>query len=69
MLCFTGRGENVNTTSLYSDPVWCEDCKKFVDVGPDGEGTCSIDQHSTWYGCLACNHIELKNEKINCTDE
>lgn len=40
---------------LSSDFVlWCEDCIFFVDVGPDGEGTCSVDGHPTWYGCPKC---------------
>lgn len=48
------------THELFEEVEWCEACEYFDDYGTDGEGECSLDQHTTWYGCPACEQFKNK---------
>ena len=45
------------------EPLWCEDCKHFVNADMGGEGECDIDRHRTWYGCPICQNADLEGSK------
>ena len=45
-----------------TEPTWCDECRHFVDVGPEGEGRCDVTGEDTWYGQIACEEFEPKED-------
>ena len=45
------------------EPQWCEECRHFTDVSPDGAGTCNKDGSDTWYGGIACENFDRKEDE------
>lgn len=42
------------------EPLWCEECQHFCNVGMDGEGECDVDNLPTWYANHPCHKFERK---------
>lgn len=59
---YCGRCGSLLTAAdtVEREPLWCQDCDRFTDVGMDGEGKCSADGGPTWYAAAPCSKFKRK---------